>query len=65
MMTASIDGFVLPVPKANVEDYRRIAQDAGKVKREYGALEYTECIADNVKSGEVTSFPPEREARAG
>ena len=34
-----------------------MAQDAGKVWREYGALEYTECIADDVKSGEVTSFP--------
>jgi len=52
-----VDGFVLPVPKANVEAYRRIAQDAGKVWREHGALEYTECIADDVKPGEVTSFP--------
>ena len=52
-----VDGFVLPVPKANLEAYRRMAQDAGKVWREYGALEYTECIADDVKPGEVTSFP--------
>jgi uncharacterized protein YbaA (DUF1428 family) len=52
-----VDGFVLPVPKANLEGYRRMAQDAGKVWREDGALEYTECIADDVKSGEVTSFP--------
>jgi uncharacterized protein YbaA (DUF1428 family) len=52
-----VDGFVLPVPKANVEAYRRIAEDAGKVWREYGALDYVECVADDVKSGELTSFP--------
>jgi uncharacterized protein YbaA (DUF1428 family) len=52
-----VDGFVLPVPKANVEAYRRIAEDAGKVWREYGALDYVECVADDVKPGELTSFP--------
>jgi uncharacterized protein YbaA (DUF1428 family) len=52
-----VDGFVIPVPKANLEAYRRMAEDAGKVWREYGALAYTECVADDVKPGEVTSFP--------
>ena len=52
-----VDGFVLPVPKANIEAYRSFAQDAGKVWREYGALDYVECVADDVKPGEVTSFP--------
>ena len=52
-----VDGFVLPVPKANLEAYRRMAEDAGKVWREYGALEYVECVADDVKAGEITSFP--------
>lgn len=52
-----VDGFVLPVPKANVEAYRQMATDAGKVWREYGALDYVECLADDVKPGEVTSFP--------
>ena len=52
-----VDGFVLPVPKDKVEAYRRVAEDAGKVWREYGALEYIECVADDVKPGEVTSFP--------
>ena len=54
---AYVDGFVLPVPKSNVEKYREIATKAGKVWREHGALEYRECVADDVKSGEVTSFP--------
>ena len=52
-----VDGFLLPVPKANIEAYRRIAEEAGKVWREYGALDYVECVADDVKPGEVTSFP--------
>jgi uncharacterized protein YbaA (DUF1428 family) len=52
-----VDGFVLPVPKANIDAYRRIAEEAGKVWREYGALDYVECVADDVKPGEVTSFP--------
>jgi uncharacterized protein YbaA (DUF1428 family) len=52
-----VDGFVLAVPKSNLEAYRRMAEDAGKVWREYGALEYVECVADDVKPGEVTSFP--------
>lgn len=56
-MARYVDGFVVPVPKNNVNAYRRIAQEAGQVWREYGALEYVECIADDVKPGEVTSFP--------
>ena len=56
-MARYVDGFVLPVPKKNLKAYRRMAQKAGKVWREYGALEYIECIADDVKPGKVTSFP--------
>ncbi len=54
---AYVDGFVVPVPKRNVEKYREIATKAGIIWREHGALEYRECIAEDVKSGEVTSFP--------
>jgi uncharacterized protein YbaA (DUF1428 family) len=52
-----VDGFLLPVPKNNVEAYRRLASLAGKIWREHGALEYVECVADDVKAGELTSFP--------
>ena len=52
-----IDGFVLPVPKKNLAAYRRMAQTAGKVWRDHGALEYVECVADDVKLGKLTSFP--------
>lgn len=56
-MASYVDGFVVPVPKKNVEAYRKIAKMAGKVWREHGALEYIECMADDVKPGKLTSFP--------
>ena len=52
-----VDGFIVPVPTKNLEDYRRMAQKAGKIWREHGALEYRECVADDVKPGKWTSFP--------
>jgi uncharacterized protein YbaA (DUF1428 family) len=52
-----VDGFVLPVPKRNVAAYRAIAKKSGKLWREHGALEYIECVADDVKPGKLTSFP--------
>ncbi len=54
---AYIDGFVLPVPKKKLQAYRRLAQMAGKIWKEHGALEYVECVADDVKPGKLTSFP--------
>lgn len=52
-----VDGFILPVPKTNLAAYRKMARLAGKIWREYGALEYVECVADDVPDGKVTSFP--------
>jgi uncharacterized protein YbaA (DUF1428 family) len=54
---AYVDAYVLPVPKRNIDSYREMAMRAGKIWREHGALAYRECIAEDVKSGEVTSFP--------
>lgn len=56
-MSRYVDGFVLPVPKANLAAYREMAELAGRVWREHGALEYVECVADDVKPGKLTSFP--------
>ena len=52
-MAKYVDGFVLPVPKRNIAAYRRMAQTAGKVWRDHGALDYKECVGDdlNVKMG--------------
>ena len=52
-----VDGFVLAVPKANLEDYKKMATQAGAIWKEYGALAYVECIGDDVPYGELTSFP--------
>jgi len=52
-----VDGFVVPVPLKNLAAYRRMAKKAGKVWREYGALDYKEWISDDVKGGKLTSFP--------
>ncbi len=54
---AYVDGFVVPVPKANIDAYKEMATKAGKIWREHGALQFRECIADDVKPGKVTSFP--------
>jgi uncharacterized protein YbaA (DUF1428 family) len=56
-MAHYVDGFVVPVPTANLEAYRRIAEQAGKIWMDHGALQYCECVADDVKPGKVTSFP--------
>jgi uncharacterized protein YbaA (DUF1428 family) len=52
-----IDGFVIPVPKRKVEAYRRMAQKACKVWMEYGALEYRECVGDDLNVKMCLSFP--------
>ncbi len=56
-MANYVDGFVLPVPKKQLAAYRRMARTAGKVWRDHGALDYVECVADDVKPGKHTSFP--------
>jgi uncharacterized protein YbaA (DUF1428 family) len=52
-----VDGFVLPVPVANLDAYKKMARRAGKIWMEHGALQYIECVADDVQPGKVTSFP--------
>jgi uncharacterized protein YbaA (DUF1428 family) len=55
-MAQYIDGFVIPVPKENLDAYKRMARKAAKVWRDHGALEVRECVADDVPVGKVTSF---------
>ena len=52
-----VDGFVLAVPKQNIDAYKKMARIAGEIWKGYGALDYVECIADDVPYGEITSFP--------
>jgi uncharacterized protein YbaA (DUF1428 family) len=54
---AYVDGFVVPVPKKNLKAYLAMAKKASKVWKDHGALDYKECVADDVKLGKWTSFP--------
>ena len=53
---AYVDGFIVAVPKKNIAAYRKMSTKAGKVWREYGALDYREWVADDVKVGKLTRF---------
>ena len=52
-----VDGYVLPVPKKKVRAYRRLAEKAGKIWREHGALEFRECIGDDLGVKMLLPFP--------
>ena len=52
-----VDGFVLPVPKKNLQAYRRLAQKAGKIWREHGALEFRECVGEDLDVKMGAPFP--------
>src|SRR3989442_4979593 len=60
-----VDGYVLPVPKKNLAAYRRMAQKAGKIWREHGALEYRECVGDDLKVKWGVPFPKSIKAKPG
>ena len=60
-----VDGFLVPVPKRKIQAYKRMSRKAGRIWREYGALDYVECLADDVKPGKWTSFPQAVKLKAG
>lgn len=64
-MPRYVDGFVLPVPKNKRAAYVKMAKLGRKLWMEYGALEYHECVADDVKPGKLTSFPQSVKLKRG
>jgi uncharacterized protein YbaA (DUF1428 family) len=52
-----VDGFIVPVPKKNLDAYKKLAKKAAKVWRDHGAIDYQEFVADDVTPGKLTSFP--------
>jgi uncharacterized protein YbaA (DUF1428 family) len=64
-MARYVDGFVLPLPRKNVDTYRRLAQKAGKVWIEHGALEYHECVGEDLDTKFGVSFPRSAKAKPG
>ena len=60
---AYVDGFIIAVPKANLEAYKALAGKCEPIWREYGAIDYVECVGDDTPYGEVTSFPRSVQAK--
>lgn len=55
-MPRYIDGFLIPVPTANLDTYRKISEECGRIWKEYGALEYIECVGDDLEVKDQRSF---------
>ncbi len=64
-MSQYVDGFIVPVPKRKLAAYRRMAAKAGRIWREYGALDYKECIGDDLKTEFCMPFPRGIRSKAG
>ncbi|MGH7265836.1 MAG: DUF1428 domain-containing protein [Candidatus Rokuibacteriota bacterium] len=60
-----VDGYVLPVPKKNLQAYRRVAQKAARVWRDHGALEFRECAGDDLKVKFGIPFPRRMSLKPG
>lgn len=64
-MASYVDGFLIPVPKKNLAEYRRISSKAGRIWMEFGALQYIESVGDDLKVKGMRSFQEAADARAG
>ncbi len=64
-MPKYVDGFVLPVPKKNLKAYRAMATGASKVWRDHGALEYSECVGEDLKPMFGASFAKQLKCKKG
>lgn len=65
-MPRYVDGFVIPIKKSKLPAYRRMATLAGKIWKEYGAVDYIEAVGDDLKiKGMVSSFPKMAKTKSG
>ncbi len=64
-MSYYVDGFVIPVPKRKLTAYFRLARLAEKVWRDHGALDYKECVGEDLQAGFALSFPRGIRSKAG
>jgi uncharacterized protein YbaA (DUF1428 family) len=64
-MPRYVDGFLLPVPKKNLAAYRSMARKAGKIWREHGALEYRECVGEDMNPAFGLPFPRQMKLKDG
>lgn len=64
-MERYVDGFVIPLPKNKVDEYKRIAERAGALWKEHGALDFWECIGDDLDIKDLISFRKAADAGEG
>lgn len=64
-MPKYVDGFLLPVPKKNLKAYKAMAAKAAKIWREYGALDYRECVGEDLKPSFGVPFPKQMKCKTG
>lgn len=64
-MDRYVDGFVIPIPKDKLDAYKRIAEKAGTIWKEHGALEYWECLADDLDCKDMVPFTKAADTREG
>ena len=64
-MSPYIDGFVLSIPEDKLADYKKLATKAGKIWREHGALEYRECVGDDMEAKDMVAFPKMAKSKPG
>jgi uncharacterized protein YbaA (DUF1428 family) len=64
-MARYVDGFVVPVPKKKMDAYKRMARKAGKIWREHGALEFRECVGDDLNVKGIVPFPRRIKSKPG
>ena len=64
-MARYVDGFLVPLPRKNLAEYRRISSKAGKIWREHGALEYVECVGDDLNIKGMAPFPRRVKSKRG
>jgi uncharacterized protein YbaA (DUF1428 family) len=60
-----VDGFLLPLPKKNIAAYKKISAAAGRIWREHGALEYRECVGDDISVSFGLPFPKQMKLKPG
>jgi uncharacterized protein YbaA (DUF1428 family) len=64
-MPRYVDGFVLPVPKKNLAAYKKMAAKGGKIWMEHGALQYVECVGEDLHIPKMLSFTDQIQSKAG
>lgn len=64
-MARYVDGYLLPIPKKNIKAYQKVAAKGAKLWKEHGALQYCECVGEELKASFGVPFTKPLKAKAG